>query len=359
MSTRPEARPDPAYGLPLPSPGTTRPIVIVGAGGIVRDAHLPAYRGAGFPVHALVDPDRSRAEELAHRYGVPHVFADVRDARASAPEEAVWDVAVPPQRYPELMRLLPRRSGVLVQKPLGTDLETARILHAICLEREYIAAVNTQLRFAPVVAEARRLIAEDTIGELVDLEIRMVIETPWSMFPNVRGLPRLEIASHSIHYLDLVRSFVGDPAGIDAISVPFPGSGLSATRTAMLLRYPERPLRVTISVDHDHVYGPRHQESAVRWEGTKGALRAQLGVLLDYPRGAADSLEVARRATAEAGWTDVPVSGSWFPDAFAWSMGALQDHLAGRSATLPHSVDDVVRTMELVDAAERSAGLRE
>ena len=33
-----------------PLPRAPRPIVIVGAGGIVNDAHLPAYRLAGLPV---------------------------------------------------------------------------------------------------------------------------------------------------------------------------------------------------------------------------------------------------------------------------------------------------------------------
>ena len=33
-----------------PAPGTPRPIVICGAGGIVRDAHLPAYAMAGLTV---------------------------------------------------------------------------------------------------------------------------------------------------------------------------------------------------------------------------------------------------------------------------------------------------------------------
>ncbi len=31
-------------------PKKTFPILIVGTGGIVKDAHLPAYRLAGFPV---------------------------------------------------------------------------------------------------------------------------------------------------------------------------------------------------------------------------------------------------------------------------------------------------------------------
>jgi shikimate 5-dehydrogenase len=45
-----------------------RPIVSIGAGGIVRDAHLPAYKKAGFPVVAIADLDKSKAENLARAF---------------------------------------------------------------------------------------------------------------------------------------------------------------------------------------------------------------------------------------------------------------------------------------------------
>jgi len=41
------------------------PIAIIGTGGIVKDAHLPAYRLAGFPVWGVMNRTVSRAEELA------------------------------------------------------------------------------------------------------------------------------------------------------------------------------------------------------------------------------------------------------------------------------------------------------
>ena len=48
-------------------------IGICGAGGIVNDAHLPAYRKAGFRVDCIYDVDRSRAEETAARFEIPRV----------------------------------------------------------------------------------------------------------------------------------------------------------------------------------------------------------------------------------------------------------------------------------------------
>ena len=41
---------------------TNPPIVSIGAGGIVRDAHLPAYRKARFQVHGIYDLVRDRAQ---------------------------------------------------------------------------------------------------------------------------------------------------------------------------------------------------------------------------------------------------------------------------------------------------------
>ena len=49
----PELAPHPGYRLVLPD--HPRPIVLIGAGGIVRDAHLPAYAKAGFTVASLTN----------------------------------------------------------------------------------------------------------------------------------------------------------------------------------------------------------------------------------------------------------------------------------------------------------------
>jgi len=38
-----------------PIPSKLSPIVIIGTGGIVKDAHLPAYKKAGFQVAGLYD----------------------------------------------------------------------------------------------------------------------------------------------------------------------------------------------------------------------------------------------------------------------------------------------------------------
>lgn len=357
---RPENHPSGAYTLDLPR--APRPIVILGTGGIVKDAHLPAYRKAGYPVWGLYNRTAARAQLLADEYGIDHVFDSVAAAVGAAPDDAVYDIALMPEQYLETLEQLPDGAAVLIQKPLGQTLDEGRILRDLCARKGLIAAVNTQLRFAPYVAAARRLIADGVIGEVYDLEIRVQVDTPWHLFPHVLGLPRLEINMHSVHYVDLVRSFFGDPDSVSAATVRHPiKTEVSNTRSTIIMRYRDRPLRVTIATNHDHEFGPGHEESFIKWEGTKGAIRAQMGLLLDYPTGGPDALELVLLDEKEKGWRPVQFEGSWFPDAFIGSMGAVQRFVEGSVGDLPTAVDDVLRTMAVVEAAyesQESEGIR-
>ena len=52
-------------------PDKKSPIVIIGAGGVVRDAHLPAYKKADLEVKAIYDLDAGKAGTLANDFNLP------------------------------------------------------------------------------------------------------------------------------------------------------------------------------------------------------------------------------------------------------------------------------------------------
>jgi predicted dehydrogenase len=337
----------------VPLPARPRPIIGIGAGGIMRDAHLPAYRLAGFPVAGLYDPDHTKATRLAADFGLPRVFPSLPEAVAGAPTDAVFDVAVPASVLAEVLSALPDGAAVLLQKPFGETLDDARSLLALCERKRLQAAVNFQLRTAPGVAAARRLIAAGAIGELHDVEVRVTVYTPWQLWTFLEGTPRVEILYHSIHYVDLIRSFLGEPRGVHALTVRHPLSPkLAATRTALALDYGDAT-RATVTTNHGHAFGPRHQESYLKWEGTRGALKLRLGLLLDYPRGEPDSLEhCALDPDGRPGdWQPVPLEGNWFPHAFIGPMASLMRFANGETTELPTRVADAFKTMAVVEAA--------
>ena len=333
-----------------------RPIVVIGAGGIARDAHLPAYRKASLPVAAVVDADHSRASSLARDFSIPYAAGSIEEAIGRTPGDKVFDVAVPAPALLKVLPLLPDGAAVLIQKPMGETLGEAHQIVDLCHRKGLIAAVNFQLRWAPVMLGARRITEAGLLGQLHDIEVQVSVHMPWQLWSFLSTAPRLEILYHSIHYIDLVRSWLGNPCGVYAKTVRSPRTAdLAPTKTILTMDYGDW-MRVHISTNHSHDFSSQMQRSYVQWEGTIGAMRAVMGVNLDYPRGKPDSLSYIRQAkNADGGWRTLPTEGNWFPDAFIGSMTSLQRYVTGESNTLPTRVEDALDTMRVVEAAYLSS----
>lgn len=331
-----------------PKPSAPRPIVIVGAGGIVNDAHLPAYRLAGFPVAGIFDKDEARAAATAEKWDVP-LFRTLDEAAASP--GAVFDLALPPAAHLDVLPRLPEGAAVLLQKPMGRDLDEATAILRLCRDRSLKAAVNFQLRFSPMMLAVKDAVERGRLGEVVDVEVHLNLVTPWHLFPFLKGMRRVEIAIHSIHYLDLVRHVLGNPAGIHARTVGHPSTELAQTRTSAILDYGTL-VRCTLSINHNHDFGRRFQDATFRFEGTEGAAVVKLGLLLNYPAGEPDELWIGNRGGL---WEQITLEGGWFPHAFVGVMSNLQRFAAGEDDRLVTSVEDAWHTMALVEAAFRSS----
>jgi predicted dehydrogenase len=338
------------HGEEVPS-FVPRPIVSIGAGGIVHDSHMPAYRKAGFPVIALIDPDRDKAEALAAKFDVPHIFATIPEGIAKLPSECIFDIAVPASAILKVLPQLPDGAAVLIQKPMGETLAEAVAIEKLCRDKGLTAAVNFQLRWAPVMQAAQRYALAGLLGEVHEMEVHVSCFMPWDLWSFLATCPRLEILYHSIHYVDLCRAWFGNPRRVLAKTVRNPLTpALAATRSIIILEYDDWK-RVSISTNHAHMY-TETQRSQVTWEGTEGALEAIMGVNLDYPTGKPDRLRYARKGGE---WETVPTEGNWFPEAFMGSMGSLQAFVAGASTHLPTRVSDALDTMRTVEAAYLSS----
>ena len=332
-----------------PKPSQPRPIVIFGAGSIVGDAHLPAYKKGGFPVAGIYDPNAEKAAALAAQWNI-RAFAS--EAEALAVEGAIFDLATPPAAHAPILAKLPRGSFALIQKPMGSDLAGATEILRVCRERDIKAAVNFQLRFAPMMLALYDAVEKGYLGEVVDFDAWLALATPWGLWPFLKGLPRIEIAMHSIHYLDFVRGLLGNPQGVHAKTIGHPNHDVAQTRTAAILDYGDR-VRCVLSVNHDHDFGRKYQACEFRISGTKGAAYIKLGVNLDYPRGEPDELWI--RPEGGSDWVEVKLEGAWFPDAFVNRMANLQRFASGEDKVLIGSVEDAWQTMALVEAAYQSS----
>jgi predicted dehydrogenase len=334
----------------------SRPVYIIGAGGIVVTAHLPAYKIAGFDVKGIYDVDSDKAKQAAENFGIPHVFASLDEMVRHAPGNAVFDIAIPANDIAVVLKQLPSHAAVLMQKPMGDDLVSAREILRITDEKGMIAAVNFQLRYAPFILEAKRMIGEGMLGELYDMRIDVDVYTPWHLWNFLFKAPRVEILYHSIHYIDLLRSFLGNPQTVFAKTTGHPAmKDLASVRSNIIMDYGDR-VRASISTNHTHLYGPEKQQSCIQIQGSEGAIRIHMGVLKDYPHGEPDRFEYTLLHEGRpTGWKEKQIDGGWFPHAFIGSMEQVMMAAVGMIELPDNSVKDAIYTMACVEAAYESS----
>jgi predicted dehydrogenase len=331
-------------------PSNPRPIVIIGAGAIVRTAHIPTYRKLECPIAGIYDIRRDAALDTASAFGIGVIFSSIEKA-VSVPG-TVFDIAVPGNQIPSVLERLPDGAAALIQKPMGENLAEARKILDLCRAKKLKAAINFQLRFSPNMLALGDLLAQNALGTVTDIEVRLVDRQPWQLWPFLKSAPRLEVLYHSIHYLDAIRFLFGEPDGVHCKAITHPElTEFRDTRSTIILDYGNR-IRCSLMLNHAHRHNEKHQASEFKVEGMAGAALLTMGVNLDYPAGKPDTLEVA---LGTSDWQALPLRGSWFIEAFEGPMSNLQRFVAGEDDILITDVDDAIRTMALVEACYDSS----
>ncbi|KIO75294.1 oxidoreductase [Pedobacter lusitanus] len=331
-------------------------IIIIGAGNVVKTGHLPAYRLAGFTVSGIYDIDKTKAIELAAEFGIPKIYSSISGLLKDIKRRTVIDMAIPASAIVGILEQLPEGTSVLMQKPMGENMEQAKEILNLCRSKKLNAGVNFQLRYAPFITEARRMIDEGLLGEIYDIEVNVNVCTPWHMWGFLRSSPRLEILYHSIHYIDLIRSVWGNPSGVYAKTVKHPATmELGSVRSNIIMDYGDR-IRANILTNHSHNFGLQNQQSYIKFEGTRGAIKIKMGLLMDYPVGVPDEFEyITFQQDSTAEWKRQELNGSWFPDAFTGSMEEILKSMISPGLSPDNSVEDAIYTMACVEAAYLSS----
>jgi predicted dehydrogenase len=331
----------------------------IGAGFIMDECHLVAYRNAGFYPIAIASRTRQRADEVAGRHGISAVYDDYRALLADRRVEVV-DIAVPPDIQFEVICETVRHAdhirGVLAQKPLGVSFDQAREIVALCKSAGITLVVNQNMRYDQSIRACRDLLVRGELGTPVLGTIEMRAVPHWMPWQQRQGWLTLRIMS--IHHLDAFRFLFGNPDRVFASVRPDP-------RTAQEFPHEDGICLYILEYDHglraaawDDVWaGPcddgAARDNGIRWrvEGTLGLARGTIG-WPDYPKRTPSTLEWTN-VRQQGQWLRPTWSETWFPDAFAGPMAELLCALEERRAP-DLSGEDNLHTMALVDACYRS-----
>src|SRR5437660_1038530 len=342
---------------PLPGRKDFR-IGILGAGFIVNDCHLVAYRKAGFNPVGIASRKRVNAEKAAQRRGIARVY-DTPEQLLDDRSLEVLDIAVPPMHQLGLIKAACQRKtvkGILAQKPLGMNYRQAVEAVAACEKAGIVLAVNQNMRYDQSVRAARTLLENGTIGEPVFATIDMRGIPHWMDWHKDLGWLTLRIMS--IHHLDTFRYWFGDPDSIfcSVRSDPRTKFPHQDGICAYILEY-GAGLRC-VGID-DTWTGPAKEgcpaDVRIEWriEGTKGLAIGDIG-WCKSPYTTPSTIRYAAIGDKEfhqPRWTE-----SWFPDAFIGTMEQLLIAIeTGKEPAI--SGRDNLKTMALVEAAYQSSFL--
>jgi len=325
-------------------------IAIVGAGGIVNYAHLPAYKNAGFRVMGITDRNREAAEKTAKQHGIPKVYASVDELLDDRNVEVV-DVAVYPGGQLEIVeKVTAAKRHVLCQKPFADEYVKAVRSVELADAAKVRIAVNQQMRWDAGIRCARILIDDGWLGTPTYAAIQVHCNTNWSLWPWIYQGQRLEVMFHSIHYIDSLRYLLGEPSSVFTSGSRAPHETTKAeTKTLSIWEY-DSGLQVLI--DACHSTWPDDPFAIFRLEGTEGVIKGTIGLMYNYPTGRPDTLEfMSKRNTGY--WFSARLSSMWIPDAFVGPMASLMCAIEDGSEPETSGRDNL-RTLQVVFAEYRS-----
>lgn len=333
----------------FPNPPTKKDygIGIVGCGGIIRGAHLPAYRKCGYRVLACCDINAGNARAVAEEFGIPHWSSNLEDVLDN-PDVDIVDLAVHAAQRPALMERIAshrrRPRAILSQKPFALSYVEAAHMVAQCERAGIVLMVNQQARWAPGHRALKTTIDSGRLGHVFSvLHVnRGFQDDPSAWYGKV---PHFNIVDHGIHYIDLGRHFTGQtPRRVKATTVMAPGQAAVSPMIYSILCEYEPSAQLMTTLHFNNIVSVAETLGRYEWfvDGTEGS------AWLSY-----SELAVAFKSAPGEKHT-VPIEGAWFPDAFSGSMGELMQALTDDRVPLTNGRDNLQSLKVALAAVESS-----
>ena len=195
---------------------------MIGCGEVAELKSGPGFQKAkGSALAAVMRRDVAKAEDFAHRHGVPRVHRTSDELVRDEGVDAVY-IATPPSSHYELaLKVAGAGKPCLVEKPMAVN-------HAECLRmidafraRDRRLWVAYYRRALPRFLRVRELLGGDAVGRVTSLQIHVTarLATPegagaWRFDPEIAGAGLfLDLASHCLDLVDFLVGPVSRAAG--------------------------------------------------------------------------------------------------------------------------------------------------
>ncbi|MDP3952248.1 Gfo/Idh/MocA family protein [Microbacterium sp.] len=173
-------------------------------------------------VVAVCGRDSARAATFAAAHGIPHSYDSIERMLAVEDLDGVI-IATPPGQHEDAVRAVSGfRAAVLCEKPLALDVESARRIRDLLVDRP--ALTGFTLRWQPLFQELRETIGSGVVGAVRHVRIRYLQSSAatsargWDWHFDATDEPLGVVSDLGPHAIDLVRWMVGDVTQVTAFA---------------------------------------------------------------------------------------------------------------------------------------------
>ncbi len=299
---------------------------------------------------AIYNRTAAKAQALAERFGIPHVYSDPEELFRNEQLDFVDIITETPAHQPLVTLAAKYKLPVICQKPMAADYETCVRMVQTCHEAGVPFMIHENFRWMVHMRAARQVLSAGTIGKPCRARFQFWHGTAETIEnqPFLKTLQWWVVTDIGSHAFDLVRFLFGEPQRIycEMLRTGMRPAAVGEDMASCLLRVGDMICEVA--------FGYQNEPTLVV-EGTQGTLTVanQRKLIVSHDGGAEEVIEPQYPQYA---WAD-PRYGASHPaivDTNAHLLAALK---SGRPADT--SGDDNLKTMRLVYAAYESAARKE
>ena len=191
----------------------------IGCGEVTETKSGPAFSEVeGSSVEAVMSRSEAKARSYAERHGVRKWYTDPQELIDDPDVNAIY-IATPPSSH-ATFAIMALKAGkpVYVEKPLAANYEDCARVNRVSEETGVPCFVAYYRRYLPYFQKVKDIIDSDTLGEVINVQIRFAVpprdldyqnsgNLPWRLQPDIAGGGYFyDLAPHQ---LDMLQHFFG------------------------------------------------------------------------------------------------------------------------------------------------------
>ncbi|MFS4483673.1 Gfo/Idh/MocA family protein [Hyunsoonleella sp. 2307UL5-6] len=197
--------------------------VAIGAGYFSKFQYEAWTRIPEVEITALCNSNKERAKGIMDNYGVKKHYTDYKEMILAEKPDFV-DIITPPETHFEMCKFAADNGvHIICQKPLAPTFEESKRIVDYVSTKNVRFVVHENFRFQPWHREIKKLIDNDEVGDLFNLNIKSRMGDGWgedaylSRQPYFRDYKKLLIYETGVHFIDTFRYHAGEVKNVFAI----------------------------------------------------------------------------------------------------------------------------------------------